>query len=110
MGEAISTSTGIDSLLLCPQTGGPCPIRERMAALYTENIEEDFYGMPEDAMPMLNGMKLGTRLAEHKAQAALRGCEGETEGSCPVWTAMTESKVRQTAVAGIKKFIGSKRK
>ena len=95
-----------DERALCPTAGHPCPARENLVSLYTEQVGAQVAAqLPVEVHPSLNGPKLSVKLSEMTMQALARHCEGIVDGQCATRAAMDESRTRRTAITGIRKLI-----
>jgi hypothetical protein len=101
----ISLPLEIDDRILCPidQTK-VCPARARIVQLYSENIGEDTFDMPDSFSPALDSAKMGIRLAEHTAQAMVRRCTTGPGEACSVWADMKNDPKREAAIKGLRRL------
>ncbi|MGB4758834.1 MAG: hypothetical protein WBP26_02140 [Candidatus Saccharimonadales bacterium] len=83
-----------------------CPAKAHLVSLYVGNAGQE--GVPAD-ISQRDSTVLTLKLAEYGLRAKSGSCDDNAE-VCAIRTAMDESQARQTAVRGIRWFVGIFRK
>jgi hypothetical protein len=107
MTQASGISHDVRSLLCPVDPERLCPARVRLANLYDTPSDPIQAEVLEQSglSPRLDTIKLSVKLAEHHAQAKLRGCVEPTDDRCPVWVEMTQSPARKSTVTGLRSLL-----